>query len=617
MTGHEEMNDVFSQWEDRLVPVKIERKMVKNKKTGEMEDKKIATFKPWRKNEQYSDLLNDFDGHNSVGMRTGNGLGVIDVDTKDLSLLNDVWRPIIQHYLENPSTLTVETYSGYHIYVSITDFKLKTTSGKSEKIPYVDFRGEGGMIFVSSTADRVSYEVINDAPLEEPIPSVFKLLPEHGATKESGNVEPKDPNPLSLDNFYEDRPKEVIADILLSITPPKGKIEWMKCMTSVYKNIENKRYAKGLCSTWSKKDDAEYDEAVFEAKWKEITTGTFGKEISLGGLIDLALNEKTTKVIAAIGSKDKTKLEKTFATKGWIKEPHVLKNDLLEQIIEAYNVRASKLDAEPITKEKVIESFSAEAVDDTLAGKPLDLALVKKFFEIEIADIEITPVEIEGVEMPVLYRGATHTIFGVYGTNKTSIAIILAGKMATKENMQVFYLDGENNGKKMQEFAKECGVNYIPSNISSNKIKLLLKHKVDCTDAIIILDSFSAMLPEGKSNNDAKDTTETMRIAVDLSGKLGATVIVVEHATAQSYDKEGMPVPDSAKMEGSQSGKLKLTHMAYKAIPNDMGNYKQGTRLQVVRSREPDITPMRAYIEIPYEGEDAMEDLFDNVEDGI
>ncbi len=614
--GIDILDPIFNKWSDRFVPVNIERKMVKNKKTGEMEDKKFAYPKPWKKNEQYDEFTGDFDNHNSVAMRTGNGLGVIDVDTKDLSLLSDVWRPIVQDYLDNPSTLIVETYNGYHIYINTGEFKLKTTSGKSEKIPYIDFRGEGGMIFIASTADRVSYEVINDAPLETPSKYVAALLPEHGTAKESSNSDEELFTKINADDLHDKRPKEVIKDILFTITPPKGKIDWMKCMSATYHNIDDKPYAKELCKVWSARDKDEYDEAVFEAKWKEIGEGSFGDDITLGGIIDMALTEKTQKVIAAIGKKEK--LEKTFESKAWHKEPHILKNELVEQIVTAYNTRAEELGVEPITKDTVIKSFESEPVNDELTGKPFTLDIAKKFFEIEVTDIEITPVEMEGIDRPILYRGATHTMFGIYGTNKTSIAIILAGKMAIQEKMTAVYLDGENNGRKMRKFAEECGVNYIPSNISTVKIEKLLKHKLDCKDAIIILDSFSAMLGEGKSNNDAKDTTETMRIAVNLSAKLGATVIVVEHATAQSYDKEGLPLASSAKMEGSQSGKLKLTHMAYKAIPNDIGDYKAGTKLQVVRSREPDITPMRALIEIPYEGEvDNVDGMFKKVEDGI
>ena len=101
-----------------------------------------------------------------------------------------------------------------------------------------------------------------------------------------------------------------------------------------------------------------------------------------------------------------------------------------------------------------------------------------------------------------------------------------------------------------------------------------------------------------------------MKRAVRLCNELGATVIVIEHATALRYGKDGQPDPRSAKMEGSQGGKMKLCHMAYKTVP--AGNdYTYGVNLEVARSREPDTTPMREKIHVPYTGGNGGIDMFE------
>lgn len=249
------MNKVFEQWEDRLVPVQI---------TRDTEGKKNSSSEPWGNNQEYYDFNGDFDKKNSIALRTGNGVGVVDIDTKDLSKLNDTWRLWVEDRLDKHDTLIVETYNGYHIYINLGDFKLKSTT---KTVPFIDFRGDGGLIYIASIADKVSYEVISDCELLEASTELLLLLPEKQETF------PKSGSDITIADTRELMSYDDVKSHLQLISADVDRTTWLEVMASAYNLIDDKSKIESLLRAWSKKDYSEFDEDDFFKQYKQIPNG--------------------------------------------------------------------------------------------------------------------------------------------------------------------------------------------------------------------------------------------------------------------------------------------------------------------------------------------------------
>ena len=161
------MHKIFKNWSKDLVPVQITK--------GKNGDKNAKPY-PWKDGQIYK----RFD-KNSIALRTGQqSVNVIDVDTKDLTLIPEPLRGWLEDMLDFGGTLVVESANGYHFYFNAKSFLLKTTAKKganSSVIPYVDFRGVGGLIFIDSQSDIASYEVVYDDMPTSDIGQIKHLLP--------------------------------------------------------------------------------------------------------------------------------------------------------------------------------------------------------------------------------------------------------------------------------------------------------------------------------------------------------------------------------------------------------------------------------------------------------
>ena len=113
-----------------------------------------------------------FIGRNyNVGICTGNGLIVIDVDCKHSREGID----LIKEYAERfPKTLVVQTPSGgYHLYYKV-DKEIGNRVGLYEEI---DIRGENGYVVgAGSTIGEREYKVIRDYPIAEANEAVYSFL---------------------------------------------------------------------------------------------------------------------------------------------------------------------------------------------------------------------------------------------------------------------------------------------------------------------------------------------------------------------------------------------------------------------------------------------------------
>lgn len=90
----------------------------------------------------------------NIGLATGNGLAVIDVDPRSGGVRDSAW----------PETLTARTPSGgLHLYYG-TEFEVRNSA--SALAPGVDVRGEGGYVVgPPSVTDEGSYEWVNVCPM--------------------------------------------------------------------------------------------------------------------------------------------------------------------------------------------------------------------------------------------------------------------------------------------------------------------------------------------------------------------------------------------------------------------------------------------------------------------
>lgn len=148
------LNPLFeSRFKDRLFPVDLK---VEN-------HKKIASFP----NDWTNRDFDKFDTKNSIALKTGKNLLIIDVDTKDLTLISDN----IKKTIEDKNTFIVETTHGYHLYYEVEG----KYSNNVRVAPYVDIRADGGCVFCASSVSGLSYTIFSDDKVV-PLPECFEAL---------------------------------------------------------------------------------------------------------------------------------------------------------------------------------------------------------------------------------------------------------------------------------------------------------------------------------------------------------------------------------------------------------------------------------------------------------
>lgn len=106
-----------------------------------------------------------FANHN-IGIATGQGLLVVDVDTKGREGLNSLE---LLELAGMPTSFRVRTPSGgIHVYISVPlDIGITVSADRLKGYPGIDIRCEGGYVVApGSTIDGVPYEIIEDRPIE-------------------------------------------------------------------------------------------------------------------------------------------------------------------------------------------------------------------------------------------------------------------------------------------------------------------------------------------------------------------------------------------------------------------------------------------------------------------
>lgn len=143
---------------ERLVPINL-RLNSKNKK--------VATFpEDWT-----NQIFHDWDCDNSVAVKTGNGIVVIDIDTKEFEHLDESIRDFVMEQIATMATFIVVTTNGYHLYYKSD----KEYSSNTNISPKIDVRAEGGCAFICSIAKDITYSLHSNAPMAN-LPIEFERL---------------------------------------------------------------------------------------------------------------------------------------------------------------------------------------------------------------------------------------------------------------------------------------------------------------------------------------------------------------------------------------------------------------------------------------------------------
>ncbi len=163
------------QFEERLFPCNISR--------NESGKKNVSLPKGWTdKTKEYYDF--DEANSNSIALRTGNGITIIDIDTKDISQLEPAMTIMVEKWLEDKATFIVETTNGYHFYFDTEDEKYSNAVRVSD---FVDVRGNGGCVFCYTQDPKSNYEVLCDAealPLTKDVIEYISLKERDNETTE-------------------------------------------------------------------------------------------------------------------------------------------------------------------------------------------------------------------------------------------------------------------------------------------------------------------------------------------------------------------------------------------------------------------------------------------------
>ena len=156
------INESFiNLFEDRLFPCSISRNNA-GKKQVSLPARWTSTDK------EYEEF--DSSHSNSIALRTGDGILVVDIDTKDLSLLELHMKELVEKWLNDRATFTLETTNGYHFYFDCDDIAYSNAVRVSD---YVDIRGDGGCVFCYTEDKDSSYKVLCEA---EPLPLTKELI---------------------------------------------------------------------------------------------------------------------------------------------------------------------------------------------------------------------------------------------------------------------------------------------------------------------------------------------------------------------------------------------------------------------------------------------------------
>lgn len=152
-----------------------------------------ASCDPERVRRFWSEALTDEPLDYNIGIATGEGLIVVDIDTKHGKAGVGTWKGLEEHYGQAPQTMTVSTPGrGVHLYFRDGSGRWFPSSAGTLG-DGLDIRGVGGYVVApGSFIDGKAYEAVVDAPIA-PIPEwLAQRIEAPKPTKSAGAVEALD-----------------------------------------------------------------------------------------------------------------------------------------------------------------------------------------------------------------------------------------------------------------------------------------------------------------------------------------------------------------------------------------------------------------------------------------
>jgi len=261
-------NDIF------LTPV-VDLRL--KKKNGEW--KKDPVFPTaWNKPPFNKDLKN----HSVFGLLTGktNNLTVVDLDTKDFSLINPILKDLNINKLDDVPC--VETRNGFHLYFNYTDKLGQTQAYNQEKYGHdkLDIRNDNGCAFCPPSSykvagDTIKYQFYNISPDDFihkisnkelfNIPDTFIIKKEK---KKKDKKEKTKAVKVKKDKEGKIKYKELsdISKKYLDLIPPDNRDDWFQvgCV------LNRLGCSQEVWNEWSKKSD-KYCEEDNNERWNTLS----------------------------------------------------------------------------------------------------------------------------------------------------------------------------------------------------------------------------------------------------------------------------------------------------------------------------------------------------------
>ena len=249
----------------RLMPVSVKMKNGK---------KDVKPLKNWQ------DMSNtwgkkDLKRADAIGLRTGYGMYVIDVDTKKIPKK-------YKKFIKSLGTPTVETARGYHYYVK-SKFDMPNRSDIFNDNDFkVDIRGKGGFVFVQYNGNQkgISYKNIGK-PLKDNRFKITGMLPDKVVVVSSTAAK------TGNENSHSNVSKSEIKRALNNISSDISYEDWLRVGMALFSWNSNKGFK--LFDKWSKKSD-KYDGSTVK-KWRDFERN-FKGEVTVGTLFKMAFGEK-------------------------------------------------------------------------------------------------------------------------------------------------------------------------------------------------------------------------------------------------------------------------------------------------------------------------------------
>jgi len=300
----------------------------------------------------------------------------------------------------------------------------------------------------------------------------------------------------------------------------------------------------------------------------------------------------------------------------WFKVCNILKREVGEDGFEVFDEWSSQC-SDKYDKESVIQKWNDAGGEGATFGSLVKMAedggyvLPRKneeFFDnekssikykkddfelfvqneiaLDIDDIDRYPLhEVDTLDpsntSAFLFNRSLTVLHGLPGSGKSELITSLTGDVDRK----IIYLDMEHNGGRLKEKCIEAGIQYEFADVDLDVLDSILDKDFDLSEYVIIVDSFDRLIPPKMTRNDGGDTSKVVSKLHDISTKLGATTVLIAHSTGTEKDDDGRPIPEKAKIEGSETGMVRHADFVFNAIPIDMSDLSKGHKLLCEKSR--------------------------------